>query len=347
VDDLESSSEREPTSRRAPSKASSSKGSRKASRDGRGRSTASRTKGPCNEFAGVEVTCDEHEGAITKGRPRSERSKSASTRRSSSVSSTETIRALRPGADNALVVYHGNAIHTAEASKDATRRRSSRRKKKPDMDVRSYVGSDDVTVVFPDPSEVGEAGRASGSQDQQKQQQYCEEYQKWQRQEQQYQQRHQQRGQYQQPYSQSYPQPDPHTYPPQYQQQTQASYPNWGTPGGYPQYTSQQYPYPPYPGPRYTYPQPTAQPSYPTGGARYPSPYVTPTPQYETGYEKLGEELEQGRKSGRLPKARDKRREKVERPRRTTRLEGKYEEPPEIYESKYDDGEFPDRWFDN
>ncbi|KAI4925482.1 hypothetical protein J4E85_007361 [Alternaria conjuncta] len=217
------------------------------------------------------------------------------------------------------------------------------RKKKPDIDVRSYVGSDNVTVVLPDPSEVSKAGPAPGSRDQQKQQQYLDEYQKWQQQERQSQQQYQQRQQYQQQYSQ----PDPHTYPPQYQQQPQASYPTWGTPGGYPQYTNQQYAYPPYPDPRYTYPQPTAQPSYPTGGARYPSPYVTPTPQYETGYEKLGEEFEQGRKSGRLPKARDKRREKVERPRRTTRLGAKYEEPPEIYESKYDDGEFPDRWFDN
>jgi len=348
VNEHESSSEREPTSRRASSKASSSKSSRKASRDDRGRSTTSRTGSAQHEPAEVTVTYDEHEDARSESLPYSERSKSASTRRSSSVSSVETVRPLA-GKHNALVVYNDNALHTAKASKDATRLRSSRRKKKPDIDVRSYVGSDNVTVVLPDPSEVGEAGPASGSQDQQKKEQYREKYQEWQRQEQQFQQKYQQKQQYPHPYPQPYSQPDPqtymHTYPPQYRPQQQAQYPACGTPVGYPQHTNHQHPFQQYPDPRYTHPPPTAQSYYPSADASYPSPYVTPTPQYGTGYEKLGEELEQGRRSGRLPKTRDERHEKVGRPRRTTRLEEEYDDSALVYE-KGDGGKFPAKWFD-
>jgi len=337
VDEHESSSEREPTSRRALSKVGSSKSSRKASRDDRGRSTTSLTKGPCNELANVEVTYTEHEDDRIKGQFRSKRSKSASTRRSSSVSSVDTICA---GPHNAIAVRSADRPFTAEAPGDGFRLRSSRSKKNRDDDnlsVYSYHDDDssDVTVVRPDPTEVSVVGPASTPYDQQKQQQNRKQ---WQDQQEQYRQQQQQRY-HPQPYTQPYQQP----YQQQYQRQ--APYPAYGTPAGYPQYTNHQSPNQQYPNPRYAHPPPTAQPSYRAGSARDSSQYVTPTPQYETEYANLGEELEQGRKSGRLPKARDKRREKVQRPRRTTRLEEADEESALVYEEG-DGGDFPPGWFD-
>ena len=316
VNDHESSSEREPTSKRALSKAISSKSARKVSGDGRGRSTTSRTKSAYDELAEVEVTYDEYEDAASRVLSHSERSKSASTHRSSSVSSVETVRPVG-GKHNALVVYRDNALHTAEASKDATRRRSSRRKKKPDIEVRSYVGSDDVTVVLPDPSEVGEAGHASGSQDKQKQQQYLDEYQKWQRQEQRSQQ------QYQQPYPQPNTRPYPHTYPFQYPQQQQASYPAYVYPNVQPQYPNHQYTNHPYPDPRYTYPQPTAQPHYPTVNTHYESQYVKFEPQ-PAPYADLAREHEERKQGWHFPKGWDEVHERTQQPVGKSRRKAKY-----------------------
>ncbi|KAI4660841.1 uncharacterized protein J4E79_005409 [Alternaria viburni] len=75
-------------------------------------------------------------------------------------------------------------------------------------------------------------------------------------------------------------------------------------------------------------------------------PVMRPDPSDSEAEQASGKkELEQGRKSGRLPKARDERHEKVKRPSRRTHQEEEYEESPLVYERQKVYDKYPPNWF--
>jgi hypothetical protein len=303
----------EPTSKRASSKVVSSKSDRKVSRDERGRSTTSRARNTQEELAEVTVTYEEDEDISTQSQSSSQRSSYNSSQRSCSVSSTDTIR---PSDKNAMTVYKDDPTWTAkEVQADNSHRLSSRPKESRNLiDVKSYYGSDDddMSVIRPDPSEVGGEQSASERQSQQQYEKY----------------RQQQYPQYapqhppfyhpQQQYQQQFSPPIPQPYLPQYQPQYThphhhayaSPYSKLPPPPPPPSQAAYTSPHIPNLNPRFMNPQ-YMSPSYPTTNVNSPR-YVAPKSQIEA-YVNSTQEPE-GQSGGRASKNKGKGREKAPQP---------------------------------
>jgi hypothetical protein len=310
----------EPTSKRASSKVVSSKSDRKVSRDERGRSTTSRARNTQEELAEVTVTYEEDENISTQSQSSSQRSSYNSSQRSCSVSSTDTIR---PSDKNAMTVYKDDPTWTAkEVQADNSHRLSSRPKESRNfIDVKSYYGSDDddMSVIRPDPSEVGGEQSASERQSQQQYEKYRQQQQKY---------RQQQYPQYapqhppfyhpQQQYQQQFSPPIPQPYLPQYQPQyTHPHHHAYASPYSKPPppppppsqaaYTS---PHIPNLNPRFMNPQ-YMSPSYPTTNVNSPR-YVAPKSQIEAYVNST--QGSEGQSGGRASKKQGNGREKAPQP---------------------------------